>query len=209
MRSCSPRSRAWIVAKRRLTCQAAMPSTTTSSSRPGRRTPTSVTMSGPPIAPGLKSIEDATELRRRILLAFESAEYEGSDEARRAVLTFGIVGGGPTGVELAGAIKEIAGADHPARLPAHRHADDPRHPLRGRRPRCCRCFRRSSSARAPARPRADGRGGAPELDRDQRHAARRLHRRRVHPSASLLGGRRQGQPARASRWACRSIAPGA
>jgi NADH dehydrogenase len=66
-----------------------------------------------PVAPGLKTIEDATELRRRILLAFESAEYEGSDEARRAVLTFGIVGGGPTGVELAGAIKEIAGQTIP------------------------------------------------------------------------------------------------
>lgn len=59
-------------------------------------------------APGLKSIEDATELRRRILLAFECAEYEGSESRRRAVLTFAIVGGGPTGVELAGAIKEIA-----------------------------------------------------------------------------------------------------
>lgn len=66
-----------------------------------------------PIAPGLKSIEDATEMRRRILLAFESAEYEGSEEARRAALTFGIVGGGPTGVELAGAIKEIAGQTLP------------------------------------------------------------------------------------------------
>src|SRR5690606_4557196 len=55
------------------------------------------------VAPGLKSIEDATELRRRILLAFETAEYEGSPEARRAVLTFGIVGGGPTGVEMPGA----------------------------------------------------------------------------------------------------------
>ncbi len=61
-----------------------------------------------PIAPGLKSLEDATELRRRILLAFESAEYEGSPESRTATLTFGIVGAGPTGVELAGAIKEIA-----------------------------------------------------------------------------------------------------
>jgi NADH dehydrogenase len=65
------------------------------------------------IAPGLKSIEDATAMRRRILLAFESAEYEGSDEARRAALTFAIVGGGPTGVELAGAIKEIAGQTLP------------------------------------------------------------------------------------------------
>jgi NADH:ubiquinone reductase (H+-translocating) len=65
------------------------------------------------IAPGLKSIEDATELRRRILLAFESAEYEEGEAARRAVLTFGIVGAGPTGVELAGAIKEIAGQTIP------------------------------------------------------------------------------------------------
>ncbi|HXH82321.1 MAG TPA: NAD(P)/FAD-dependent oxidoreductase [Candidatus Tectomicrobia bacterium] len=65
------------------------------------------------MAPGLKTLEDATELRRRILLAFESAEYEGSEEARRAALTFGIVGGGPTGVELAGAIKEIAGQTLP------------------------------------------------------------------------------------------------
>src|SRR6478752_2647844 len=65
------------------------------------------------IAPGLKSIEDATAMRRRILLAFESAEYEGSEEARRAALTFGIVGAGPTGVELAGAIKEIAGQTLP------------------------------------------------------------------------------------------------
>lgn len=66
-----------------------------------------------PMAPGLKSLEDATVMRRRILLAFESAEYEGSAEARRAALTFGIVGGGPTGVELAGAIKEIAGRTLP------------------------------------------------------------------------------------------------
>ena len=65
------------------------------------------------IAPGLKNIEDATELRRRILLAYESAEYEGSEEARRAALTFAIVGGGPTGVEMAGAIKEIAGQTLP------------------------------------------------------------------------------------------------
>jgi NADH dehydrogenase len=65
------------------------------------------------IAPGLKSIEDATKVRRRILLAFESAEYESDETARRAALTFGIVGAGPTGVELAGAIKEIAGQTLP------------------------------------------------------------------------------------------------
>lgn len=65
------------------------------------------------VAPGLKSLEDATAMRRRILLAFETAEYEGNADARRAALTFGIVGGGPTGVELAGAIKEIAGQTIP------------------------------------------------------------------------------------------------
>ncbi len=59
-------------------------------------------------APGLKTIEDALEIRRRFLLAFESAEVEADLEARRAALTFVIVGGGPTGVELAGAIAEIA-----------------------------------------------------------------------------------------------------
>jgi NADH dehydrogenase len=66
------------------------------------------------IAPGLKTLEDAVELRRRILLAFEAAEQEGSEAARRAELTFGIVGGGPTGVELSGAIMEIAGQTIPA-----------------------------------------------------------------------------------------------
>jgi NADH dehydrogenase len=60
------------------------------------------------LAPGLKSIDDATEIRKRILLAFEEAEHELNEAARRAKLTFVIVGGGPTGVELAGALKEIA-----------------------------------------------------------------------------------------------------
>jgi NADH dehydrogenase len=59
-------------------------------------------------APGLKTLEDALEMRRRVLLAFERAERE-TDPARRAAqLTFVIVGGGPTGVELAGALAEIA-----------------------------------------------------------------------------------------------------
>jgi NADH dehydrogenase len=61
-----------------------------------------------PLAPGLKTIEDATEIRRRILLAFESAEREDDPARRAAWLTFVIVGGGPTGVELAGALGEIA-----------------------------------------------------------------------------------------------------
>lgn len=65
-------------------------------------------------APGLKDLDDATEIRRRILLAFENAEFETSDERRKAALTFAIVGGGPTGVELAGAIMEIAAQTIPS-----------------------------------------------------------------------------------------------
>ena len=59
-------------------------------------------------APGLKSLDDALEIRRRILIAFEAAEREHDPERRAAWLTFVIVGGGPTGVELAGSIGEIA-----------------------------------------------------------------------------------------------------
>jgi NADH dehydrogenase len=61
-----------------------------------------------PFAPGLKTVDDATEMRRRILIAFEAAEREADIEARREWMTFVIVGGGPTGVELAGALGEIA-----------------------------------------------------------------------------------------------------
>ncbi len=60
------------------------------------------------VAPGLKTVENALEMRRRIFLAFEAAEKETDPEKRRAWLTFAIVGGGPTGVELAGAIAELA-----------------------------------------------------------------------------------------------------
>jgi NADH dehydrogenase len=59
-------------------------------------------------APGLKTVEDALEMRRRIFMSFEAAEKEPDPEKRRAWLTFVIVGGGPTGVELAGAIAELA-----------------------------------------------------------------------------------------------------
>lgn len=61
-----------------------------------------------PLAPGLKSLEDAVEMRRRILLAFEIAEREAALEGQHRPLNFVIVGGGPTGVELAGALAEIA-----------------------------------------------------------------------------------------------------
>lgn len=59
-------------------------------------------------APGLKSLEDATELRKRILLAFERAELEEDAEARERLLTFVVIGAGPTGVEMAGSIAELA-----------------------------------------------------------------------------------------------------
>src|SRR5947199_2818418 len=60
------------------------------------------------LAPGLKSLEDAVELRRRILLAFEFAEKTTDETARKAAMNFVIIGGGPTGVEMAGAIAEIS-----------------------------------------------------------------------------------------------------
>src|SRR5262249_51366679 len=60
------------------------------------------------LAPGLKSIEDALEMRKRIFFAFEAAEREEEPELVRAFMTFVIIGGGPTGVELAGTLAEIA-----------------------------------------------------------------------------------------------------
>jgi NADH dehydrogenase len=61
-----------------------------------------------PAAPGLKTLDEALEIRRRVLLAFERAERESDPSRQRQLLTFAIVGGGPTGVELAGALAEIA-----------------------------------------------------------------------------------------------------
>jgi NADH:ubiquinone reductase (H+-translocating) len=73
-----------------------------------------------PHAPGLKTLEDATAIRRRILMSFERAERETDPDARAALLTFVIVGGGPTGVELAGAIAELAHQNLPE---DYRHID--------------------------------------------------------------------------------------
>jgi NADH:quinone reductase (non-electrogenic) len=73
-----------------------------------------------PYAPGLKTLEDATAIRRRILLSFERAEREVDATLRAALLTFVIVGGGPTGVELAGAIVELAHQNLPRE---YRHID--------------------------------------------------------------------------------------
>ena len=78
-------------------------------------------------APGLKSIEEATEIRHKILYAFEAAERESDPEKRRSWLTFVIVGGGTTGVEVAGALAEIA-------------HDTVRHDFRAIRPQDARIF---------------------------------------------------------------------
>jgi NADH dehydrogenase len=61
-----------------------------------------------PFAPGLKQIEDATDIRHRVLVAFERAETETDPAERRRLLSFAVIGGGPTGVEMAGAIAELA-----------------------------------------------------------------------------------------------------
>jgi NADH dehydrogenase len=73
-----------------------------------------------PYAPGLKTLEDATAIRRRVLLSFEQAERESDPTKRTAFLTFVVVGGGPTGVELAGAIAELAHVNLPTEF---RHID--------------------------------------------------------------------------------------
>ena len=72
------------------------------------------------VAPGLKRIEDATAIRRKVLLAFERAELSRDPEERKRLLTFVVVGGGPTGVEMAGAIAEVAHHALPAEF---RHID--------------------------------------------------------------------------------------
>ena len=71
-----------------------------------------------PFAPGLKTLEDATTIRGRILLAFEEAERQSDERKRAALLTFVIVGAGPTGVELAGTIAELARATLPTSFAA-------------------------------------------------------------------------------------------
>ena len=162
------------------------------------------------IAPGLKSIEDATELRRRILLAFESAEYEGSDEARRAALTFGIVGGG---ADRRRARRRDQGDRRPDAARATTSTSTRARPASSSSraaSACCPRSRRSSSARAQRDLERMGVEVRLELGRDRRS------RRRASTSATSSSrcATSSGPPAcrRArsdGRSACRSTAPGA
>ena len=83
-------------------------------------------------APGLKTLDDAVAIRRRVLMAFEWAEREPDPDRQRELLTFVVIGGGPTGVEMAGAIAEIARAGAARRVRCGRTADRARDPARRR-----------------------------------------------------------------------------
>ena len=134
------------------------------------------------VAPGLKNIDDATSIRRRILMAFEHAEAAAAPEQRRRFLTFVVIGGGPTGVEMAGAIAELA---HVAL----------RHDFRSINPRDARIVLVEAGPRLlPALPRSAERGG-PLLARTAacrgapRHVSLPVRRRgRRHRRPSFGGG---------------------
>ena len=100
-----------------------------------------------PFAPGLKTIEDALEIRRRVLLAFELAERQAADGKEQVQLNFVVVGGGPTGVELAGTLAEIARRALANEFQQHRSAKD-QDCASGRRPAdSARLSRRSFAQR--------------------------------------------------------------
>ena len=160
------------------------PATTRSSSPAAPATPTSVTTSGKTHAPELKSLAGALDIRSRILAAFEAAEVEPDPARRRGWLTFVVVGGGPTGVEMAGQIAELAHDVLRARLPFGRHTDRARAARRSRRPRADD-LSRVALAEGGTRARAAG-----------RHAARRSHGGR---RARRLGRDPETGTARSSR----------
>ena len=81
----------------------------------------------------MKSLDDALRLRGQIFGAFERAEAEDGREEAPALMTFVVVGGGPTGVEMAGQLRELSRRALRAQLPAHRPVADPGRPGRGRR----------------------------------------------------------------------------
>ena len=143
-----------------------------------------------PLAPGLKSLEDALEIRRRVLLAFERAERETDPVRRHAYLTFVIVGGGPTGVEMAGAVAEIR---RYALRRDFRHIDpgEATVMLLEGGPRLLPSYPESLSDPGQAEAAAPGRRGA-HRDAGDRHPAGIGQRRGVgHPHADGHLGRRQ------------------
>ena len=142
-------------------------------------------------APGMKSIDDALELRGRIFGAFELAELAHDQAEIDRLMTFVVVGAGPTGVEMAGQIAELAHRTLRKRLPQHRTRHRPRHPA-GRRPRRAAAFGEKLGGR-PRRQLTDRRRGAA-----RRHGHRR---RRERASRSGTDGRRAGSPAVTKIWA--------
>ena len=143
-------------------------------------------------APGLKTIDDATYLRRRILLAFERAEAESDKDERRRLLNFVVVGGGPTGVEMAGAIAELA----KRALASDFRSIDPRCArviLVEAGPRLLAHFRSIVIASGPACAGTTRRRSAPRRQRDGLRLLRGLARLRATANANHhLGRRRQG-----------------
>jgi len=117
----------------------------------------------PRLAPGLKSIDDATMIRRRVLLTFEEAETTTDLAIRQRLLTFILVGGGPTGVEMAGALAELA---HATLSRDFRHIAHGAHPAgRGRSARAVRLPRETRRFRSTLARADGGRGAARHADR--------------------------------------------
>ena len=141
-----------------------------------------------PFAPGLKTLEDATTIRRRMLLAFERAERETDPQPRAALLTFVIIGGGPTGVELAGTIAELARDTLPRDF---RNIDTRKARVvlieagRG----CSRLSRRSFGLRAARAEAARRRGDAGRAGHGMHRRRRRLRRHELRAHDHLGGGR--------------------
>ena len=164
-----------------------------------------------PHAPELKTLDGALDLRDRILSAFEAAEVETRPGERQAWLTFVVVGAGPTGVEMAGQIAELARDSLPRRVPPDGHASGAGAARRSRRPRPQRLLRepvaergtrsssRSASRRCCRRPWSASTSTSVELER-----------RTAAANASLRGrrsGRRASPPRRSRACSPRQRAP--
>ena len=152
-----------------------------------------------PSAPGLKTLEDATTIRRRLLLAFEQAERETDPDERRALMTFCVIGGGPTGVELTGIIAELAQNTLPREFRNIDTRRDPGDPGRGRAAGAAGLPARSSR---PMPPTALARLGAEVRCGDAGHRLRRQrhpHRREALPARTVIWAAGV-QASKAARW---------